>query len=99
MSREDELFADLPEQRVPAAPTVRGAPRLRQPERHQVGWQMAALDDLVAADHPVRAVWAFAAGLDLHELHDLVKAREGVAGQAPPAPVLMMALWLWATVE
>ena len=28
-----------------------------------------------------------------------MKAREGVPGQAPPAPELMMALWLWATVE
>jgi hypothetical protein len=50
-------------------------------------------------DHPVRAVWAFVEGLDLRALHDAVKAREGVPGQAPPAPELMMALWLWATVD
>jgi transposase len=98
MSSADELFDGLPEQRAPEA-TVRGAPRLRRPERHQIGWQVAALDDLVTADHPVRAVWAFARGLDLRELHDAVKAREGVPGQAPPAPELMMALWLWATVD
>jgi transposase len=98
MSRADELFEDLPEQHAPEAPAC-GAPRLRQPERHQVGWQVAALDDLVAADHPVRAVWAFARSLDLRALHDAVKAREGVPGQAPPAPELMMALWLWATVD
>ena len=47
----------------------------------------------------VRAVWAFVEGLDLRALHDAVKAREGVPGQAPPAPELMMALWLWATVD
>jgi transposase len=98
MSSADELFDGLPEQRAPEA-TVRGAPRLRRPERHQIGWQVAALDDLVTADHPVRAVWAFARALDLRELHDAVKAREGVPGQAPPAPELMMALWLWATVD
>jgi transposase len=98
MSSADELFDGLPEQRAPEV-TVRGAPRLRRPERHQIGWQVAALDDLVTADHPVRAVWAFARGLDLRELHDAVKAREGVPGQAPPAPELMMALWLWATVD
>jgi transposase len=95
---EKELFADLPEQPAPEAPG-RGMPRLRQPERHQLGWQVATIDDLVARDHPVRAVWAFVQGLDLRALHDAVKAREGVPGQAPPAPELMMALWLWATVE
>jgi transposase len=58
-----------------------------------------AIDDLVARDHPVRAVWAFVGTLDLRCLHDAVKAREGVPGQAPPAPELMLALWLWATVD
>src|SRR5208282_736195 len=50
-------------------------------------------------DHPVRAIWAFATTLDLSELHARVKAREGVPGQAPPEPALMLALWLFATVE
>jgi transposase len=93
-----ELFGDLPEQSVPAAPG-RGAARLRRPERHQLGWHAMMIDDLVADDHPVRAVWAFVQSLDLRALHDAVKAREGVPGQAPPQPELMMALWLWATVD
>jgi transposase len=92
------LFEGLPEQAVPAGPG-RGMPRLRQPERCQPGWQIVAIDDLVARDHPVRAVWAFVGTLDLRGLHDAVKAREGVPGQAPPAPELMLALWLWATVD
>ena len=98
MSSDSGLFEDLPEQAVPEAPG-RGTPRLRQPDRHQPGWQIVAIDDLVARDHPVRAVWAFVQGLDLRPLHDAVKAREGVPGQAPAAPELMMALWLWATVD
>jgi transposase len=98
MSDENELFAGLPEQRAPEA-GGRGGVRLRHPERHQVGWHAAALDELVAPDHPVRAIWAFVCGLDLRELYEGVKAREGVPGQAPPAPELMLALWLWATVE
>jgi transposase len=98
VSSNSELFGELPEQLVPEAPG-RGTPRLRQPERHQPGWQIAAIDDLVARDHPVRAVWGFVQGLDLRALHDAVKAREGVPGQAPAAPELMMALWLWATVD
>jgi transposase len=98
MTGAECLFGELPDQAVPSA-AGRGMPRLRQPERHQPGWQITALDDLVAPDHPVRAVWAFVGTLDLRRLHDAVKAREGVPGQAPPAPELMLALWLWATVE
>lgn len=99
MSGSDELFEGLAEQRGPRPASVGGAPRLRQPERHQIGWQAASIDELVAADHPVRAVWALVSALDLEELHDRVKAREGMPGQAPPAPQLMLALWLWATVD
>src|SRR3954470_12861773 len=98
VSGNSELFEDLPEQPVPEAPG-RGTPRLRQPERHQPGWQIMVIDDLVAREQRVRAVWALVQGLDLRALHDAVKAREGVPGQAPPAPELMMALWLWATVD
>jgi transposase len=97
MSGDDELFEGLGEQRGPQR--AGGAPRLRQPERQQIGWQAASIDELVSPDHPVRAIWAFVATLDLRELHDQVKAREGVPGQAPPAPELLLALWLWATVE
>ena len=79
MSGNSELFEELAEQPVPEAPG-RGTPRLRQPERHQLGWQVVAIDDLVARDHPVRAVWAFVEGLDLRALHDAVKAREGGTG-------------------
>jgi transposase len=82
MSNGDELFEGLPERQVPA-PAGRGAPRLRHPERQQVGFELAALDDLVPDDHPVRAV----------------KSREGSAGHPAAAAGLMMALWLWATVE
>src|SRR5207245_9731893 len=48
---------------------------------------------------PVRAVGGLGQGLDLGPLHVAVKARGGVPGQAPAAPELMMALWLWATVD
>ncbi len=95
---DEKLFGDLPEQEVPQT-EVRGAPRLREPERGQIDMQIAALDDLVSEDHPVRAVWAFVEGLDLSALHDAIKARDGHPGHPPAAPKLMLALWLWATVD
>src|SRR5229473_2714669 len=32
-------------------------------------------------------------------LDDVIKAREGQPGHPPAAPELMLALWLWATVD
>ena len=61
---DERLFEDLPEQERPLA-EGRGALRLRVPERSQIGMQVAALDDLISEDHPVRSVWAFVEGLDL----------------------------------
>jgi transposase len=95
---DEQLFEDLPEQARPQA-AVRGAPRLREPERNQVSMQVLALDDLIPEDHPVRMVWTFVEGLDLSALHDVIKACEGQPGHPPAAPKLMLALWLWATVD
>jgi transposase len=92
------LFVELAEQKKPAG-SGRGAARLRLPERSQVDLHWAALDDLIADDHAVRAVWAFVAGLDLSALHEAIETREGQPGHPPAAPELMMALWLWATVD
>ena len=49
VSGNSGLSEELPEQPVPKAPG-RGMPRLRQPERHQLGWHAATIDDLVALD-------------------------------------------------
>jgi transposase len=95
---DEQLFENLPEQARPQA-DVRGAPRLREPERQQVSMQVLALDDLIPDDHPVRMVWTFVERLDLSALHDVIKAREGQPGHPPAAPKLMLALWLWATVD
>jgi transposase len=98
MEREDQLFEGLPEQRGPRI-QGRGAPRLRVPERDQVGMHWAALDDLIPDDHLVRAVWAFVLRLDLSRLYDAIKACEGLPGHPPASPQLMMALWLFATIN
>lgn len=95
---DEDLFEGLPE-RKRQQPERQGAPRLRVPERNQIDTHWAALDDLIADDHPVRAVWTFVERLDLSPLHDAIKAREGRPGHPPAAPQLMMALWLWATID
>ena len=70
------------------------APYMRRPQRGEVRQHIAALDDLVPLEHPVRAVWAFAEALDLQ---DVLEATGGASCRVEPA--LMVALWLWATAE
>lgn len=93
-----ELFEGLPEVAAPKRPRG-GRPRLRRPERGQVRLEALSLDDLVPAGHRVRQVWAFADGLDLGPLYARIKAVEGHPGHPPADPRMVLALWLFATVE
>ncbi len=91
------LFGTLPEQRPAARPM--GAPRLRKAERRQVSLRSISLEDLLPADHRARFVWSFAERLDLSALYGAVKAVEGHPGRPPADPGILLALWLYATVE
>ncbi len=42
---------------------------------------------------------SFVERLDLSALYDAIKSREGEAGRPPPDPSVLLALWLYATVE
>jgi transposase len=93
-----ELFESLPEQAAPE-PSGGGLPRLRFAERDQVAWRPVSLDGLLADDHRVRLVWDFVAGLDLTALHATIKAVDGRPGHPSADPRILLALWLFATVE
>jgi transposase len=93
-----ELFESLPDQAAPE-PASGGLPRLRFAERDQVAWRPVSLDGLLADDHRVRLVWDFVSGLDLTALHATIKAVDGRPGHPPADPRILLALWLFATVE
>ncbi len=78
---------------------MRGRPRLRTANRQQIVFRAAPLDALLADDHPARLVWAYVEGLDLAPVYDRIKAVEGAPGRAPIDPKILMALWLYATIE
>src|SRR5262249_28289342 len=80
-------------------PVTCGRPRLRTANRHQVVFRAIALDALIPPDPPVRAVWDYVVGLDLSPLYRSIKAVEGNAGRPPIDPKILMALWLYATLE
>jgi transposase len=58
-----------------------------------------ALDALLPADHRVRTVWAYVDSLDLSPLYSKIQAVEGKAGRDAVDPKILMALWLFATIE
>jgi transposase len=94
----EELFPDLPNQSRGQARET-GKPRLREPVRDQVELRAVDLETLVAADHPVRVIWAYVDKLDLQALEETVRSREHTPGQAPVSPRLLLALWLYATSD
>lgn len=73
--------------------------RLRRPDRSQMSFGLLSPEDLVPEGHPVRAVWRVAQSLDLSEFREPLRARAGVAGRDATDPELLVALWLWASVQ
>jgi transposase len=73
--------------------------RIRQAERGQSGFELVDLESLVVEDHPVRAVWSFVEGLDLGWFYDRIKARSETPGRPATDPRILLALWLYATVD
>ena len=57
------------------------------------------MDDLIPDDHPARLVWDYVEGLDLSPLYNRIKAVERGPGRAPIDPMILMALWLYATID
>lgn len=76
-----------------------GEARVIRPDRLQMRWEMIDLEGMLASDHRARIVWSFVEGLDLSALYEAVKAREGVAGRPAADPAVLLAMWLYATVE
>ena len=93
-----ELFGALPEQAAPER-AGGGLPRLRCAERDQVEWRPLSLDQLLPEDHRVRLVWRFVEGLDVTPLLATIRSVDGRAGHPAVDPRILLALWLYATVE
>ena len=100
-TRQPTLFklpAEPPHEGTPATRS-RGRPRLRTANREQIVFRAAPLDALLPHDHPARTVWDYVEGLDLSALYDRIRAVERGPGRAPINPMILMALWLYATIE
>lgn len=94
---EETLFPMPPEETQ--ADKYAGKPRLKKVNRTQVEFRTIDLDSTIAPDHRARLVWAFVEQLDLQAFHAKIKAVEGSAGQNAIDPAILIALWLYATLE
>lgn len=73
--------------------------RLATAVRTQVSWDMICLDDLLAPDHRARQVWGYVEKCDLSPLYERIRAVEGEPGRAAIDPAILMALWLYGSLE
>ena len=76
-----------------------GKARFIRADRAQLRWDIIDLESLLPADHRARMVWRFVEGLNLRPLYDLIKSLEGEVGRPPADPAVLLALWLYATLE
>src|SRR5207244_3508139 len=101
MNEQSSLFPSLPERSsVPfQAPTPAAAPRVLMAQRNQIALRPMDLEATVGPEHAVRSVWAFVERLDLSALYTEIGSVEGGAGRPAIDPQILMALWLYATVD
>jgi transposase len=91
---------DVPEEEQQReAKKGKGKPKIQRANRQQIEMRMAALDGLVPEDHKVRIVWEMAQEYDLSKLYGYIDSIEGEAGRPAIDPLILVALWLYATTE
>jgi transposase len=81
------------------AEVVAGRPRLRVPHRDQVQTHWISLDELLEAEHKARVVWNAVCGLNLDRWLSDIKAVERNVGRNATDPRLLVALWIYATLD
>jgi len=84
----------------PAGDGLDEAPaRYETANRDQIELQPCDLEALLPPGHAARLVWRFVEGLDLSAFYAAIRAREGRAGRPPIDPKILIALWLYATID
>ena len=83
----------------PPEPAPVGPPRLRRADRRQMVMRAASLDSLLGDEHRARVVWEFVQGVDLAPVYAGIRSVEGGAGRDAADPRILLALWLYATLE
>jgi len=101
MDEQTSLFPSLPQSSVGSSkmPSPTAAPRVLRAERNQIALRAVDLEATVGPEHGVRNVWAFVERVDLSALYGEIGSVQGQAGRAAIDPKILMALWLYATLD
>jgi transposase len=95
-----ETLFELPkEKETSKKPALQGKARVQEAQRQQMEMRMMSLDELLAGDHIARMVWAVVEQMDLECLYAAIQSVEGNAGRPATDPRLLVAVWLFATLE
>jgi transposase len=70
--------------------------QLRGPNRRQLIYAQIDIEQLVAAEDPVRAIWELSGKLDLSGFAAHLETRRQLAGRPAWDPRLLVAIWIWA---
>src|SRR6266850_2852850 len=92
-----DVLPPMPEAADTAPSTTE--PRYDVPYRAQVELYPCDLETLLPPDHAARLVWRFVEGLALNTFYDALRAREGRPGRPAIDPRILIALWLYATID
>lgn len=84
---------------LPRESTTDRVPRFETANRTQIELQPCDLEALLPPGHAARLVWRFVEGLDLSRFYAAIRAYEGGAGRTPIDPKILLALWLYATID
>jgi transposase len=86
-------------QEIPSAAEAARSPRVNRANRAQALLMPMQFDTLIPEDHQARAVWEFTESVDLSPLYQEIMAVEGCAGRSATDPQILLALWLYATLD
>jgi len=70
--------------------------RLHTVDRAQSLLRPVVVEELIAEDHPARAIWEFVGQLDLSPYVEQVRSLEGAAGRPAFEPRLLISLWVYS---
>lgn len=73
--------------------------RVLMPNRKQMELRASDLESLLPEGHRARLVWAYVERQDLARFYAGIRAVEGGVGRSPIAPEILLALWLYATID
>lgn len=93
---DKSLFERSP---APPEPAVDTEPRYETPNRTQVELYPSDVEGLLPPGHAARLVWRFVDGLRLEAFYAAIRAREGGPGRSAIDPKILIALWLYATID